>query len=462
MKDQTINRQWKRIIDTMNDGLILIGPDGTIVMVNQAFERMSGYTADELIGQPCTLLGCDACEGTLQQGEHFWCTLFEKGTDIRCRCTILRKDGSALQVLKNAALLEDEQGWPLGSVENFADLTELEALDRKIDQLSRQLDAENGFMGIVGNSPRMQNVFDIIRKAAQSDAPVIIHGESGTGKELAARAIHELGPRRDAAFVMVNCASLNEALLESELFGHTKGAFTGAYRHRQGRFEVAHGGDLFLDEIGDVPASIQVKLLRFLETQAFERVGEEKPIAVNVRIITATNKDLDALIARGDFRQDFFFRINVIPIHLPPLRERKEDIPHLVSAFIGRLQEKTAKAITGLSAQSMEYFMRYEWPGNVRELKSALEYAFVVAEKGVIDPVSLPQKITDNRAGIGKGSDIPAPNNDQKQQLIDALRAAGGNQTRAARILGINRVTVWNRIRKYGINLKTVVEDAGG
>jgi PAS domain S-box-containing protein len=459
MQDKEINRQWKRIVNTMNDGLMLVGPDGTILMVNSAFEQMTGYRADEVVGRPCTLMGCDACEGNLRGEGHFWCTLFERRTDIKCRCSIVKKDGGLLPVLKNAALLDDESGKPAGAVETFTDLSELDALDRKLARLSRQMDAEGDFHGLIGKSPEMERVFDIVGKAARSDAPVIIYGASGTGKELVAQAIHRLGLRKKGPFVTLNCAALNEALLESELFGHIKGAFTGAYRHRRGRFEAAHGGDIFLDEIGDVPLSIQVKLLRILETKAFERVGEEQPVSVNVRIITATNRHLERLIEKGEFRQDLFFRINVIPIHLPLLKERKEDIPLLVSAFMGRLAKRTGKALSGLSGDAMDRLMHYDWPGNVRELKSALEYAYVIADEGPITIEHLPPKIT-HSPGLSNAGVAPSIRFDatEKQALIDALIQTGGNQTRAAQVLGINRVTVWNRMRKYGIDLKKVIQ----
>ncbi|MFH1139941.1 MAG: sigma 54-interacting transcriptional regulator [Pseudomonadota bacterium] len=458
MKEQEINRQWKRIVNTMNDGLILISPDGAILMVNSAFERMTGYRADEIVGRPCTLLGCDACEGQLRREEHFWCTLFEKKSDIECRCGIRKKDGGLLPVLKNAALLENEAGRPAGAVETFTDLSELDALDRKLSHLVRRMDAETGFHGLIGTSEKMRRVFEIVQKAARSDAPVIIHGESGTGKELAAQAIHELGWRRDNPLVMINCAALNESLLESELFGHIKGAFTGAYRSRRGRFEVAHGGDIFLDEIGDVPLSIQVKLLRVLETKAFERVGEQEPVSVNVRFITATNQNLENKIEKGEFRQDFFFRINVIPIHLPPLRERKEDIPLLVSTFMERLRSRTGKPINALLPAAMDRLMDYDWPGNVRELKSALEYAFVLAEKGEITEELLPQKILNRQRIMAMVSPLPNSGDaKEKQALVDALIQTGGNQTKAAQLLGVNRVTVWNRMRKYAIDIRKIV-----
>jgi len=462
MKEQEINRYWKRIINTMNDGLMLIGPDGAILMVNAAFEQLTGYTAKEVMGMPCTLLRCDACENFLQMKDgNPWCRLFVKGQeDIKkCRCHILKKDGSWLTALKNASVLRDDQGEPMGAVETIADISELDRLDKQVDQLSRQLGSEEGFCGLVGKSAEIHTVFDVVKKAAQSDASVIVYGESGTGKEMVAQAIHRCGRRSNGPFVQLNCAALNESLLESELFGHIKGAFTGAYRHRIGRFEAANGGDIFLDEIGDVPLSIQVKLLRILETRQFERVGEQEPISVNVRIITATNKNLEELIAQKAFREDLFFRINTIPIHIPPLRERQEDIPLLVTTFIRRLGKKTGKRISGLSPEAMEYLMNYRWPGNVRELKSALEYAFVIAEKGSIRKEQLPPTITRPRTPATAPNAYGAANMDaaEKTRLIDALRQTGGNQTQAAKVLGVNRVTVWNRMRKYGIDLKRVL-----
>jgi PAS domain S-box-containing protein len=447
-------QHWHRIINTMNDGLMLVDPDGKILMVNRSFEQLTGYSSEEVIGRSCRLIGCDACESVLTCDEKGWCKLFHADQEDlrRCRCAIIRKDGSLLPALKNASVLRDDGGNIMGAVETITDLSEIDRLDQKVEMLSRQLgDCE--VPRFIAFSPAMQNVLQLIERAAHSDSPIIIFGESGTGKELVARAIHEQGRRKTGPYVQLNCAALNADLLESELFGHIKGAFTGAYRHRIGRFEAAHGGDLFLDEIGDIPLSVQVKLLRVLETQQFERVGDHLPIRVDVRIISATNQNLQEMIAQKQFREDLFFRINVIPIYLPPLRRRKEDIPLLVSSFIQHLQRITGKAINGLTPDAMRLFMDHSWPGNVRELKSALEYAFVVAEAGKIDVAHLPPQFAPDDA-TAPGDRPAAEGSTEKAALIEALRRTKGNRTQAARLLGITRGTVWNRIHRYGIDLK--------
>jgi PAS domain S-box-containing protein len=461
MKAQDIDKHWKRIIDTMSEGLMLVGKDGTILMVNRSFERLTGYSAEEVIGQPCTLLHCDACEKVRSDsGEESWCALFDerRQDQKRCRCGIIRKDGTCLTSLKNASVLKDDTGRVLGAVETITDLSEVDRLDQEVKLLARRLQDESGFEGIVGECEAMQQVFDVVQKASLSDAPVIIYGESGTGKELVAHAIHNLGLRKTGPFIQLNCAALNESLLESELFGHIKGAFTGAYRHKIGRFEAADGGDIFLDEIGDVPLSIQVKLLRVLETKQFERVGDHHSFSVDTRIITATNRNLEELMMQKKFREDLFFRINVIPIRIPPLRERIEDIPLLIRTFIDRLRTRTAKPITGMHPSALERLINYDWPGNVRELKSAIEYAFVVAESGLIEQAQLPSHIFHaEHAAYGDQPEADPKKVNEKKALVDALRRSGGNQSQAARLLGINRVTVWNRMKKYGIDLKKIM-----
>ncbi len=463
MDEHEMNIFWKKIVNTINDGLMFIGPEGSILMVNKAFEALTGYSSKESIGMSCKILGCDACEQILQTNQHSaWCKLFEEGQhDMqKCRCLVKCKDGSFLPVLKNASILWDENHIALGVVETLTDISELTQLDEKIHILSKQCDRENDFLGIVGKSPQMQAIFDMIRKAAQSNAPVIILGESGTGKELVANAIHLCGSRKNKPFIQLNCAALNEAVLESELFGHAKGAFTGAYTNRIGRFEAANHGDFFLDEIGDIPLSIQTKLLRVLESGQFERVGDISPIKVDVRIITATNRDLDELIDKNEFRQDLLFRINVIPIHLPPLRDRKEDIPLLINSFIRRLNILSGKTIKRLSNDAMEAFMDYPWPGNIRELKNAMEYSFVTTDGPSIQKEHLPKTISVSQKISPSPVLVLSEQEDlsnEKYQLIQALKQTKGNQTKAAKILNINRVTVWNRMKKYGVDLKRVM-----
>jgi len=457
MKKIMADKYWERVVDTMNEALLIISKSGVIVSVNRSFEEMTGYTAKEATGKPCTLLECSACELAINGNHSGWCKLFEPDhEDVRrCRCEIVKKDGTTLTALKNASVLYDEEGNQLGAVETLTDISELDRLDRKVERLTQQLDETEGYYGLIGISSEMQKVFGVIEKAAQSDAPVIILGESGTGKELVARAIHERGNRSEGPFVQVNCAALNESLLESELFGHVKGSFTGAYRDRKGRFETAHMGDLFLDEIGDIPLSIQIKLLRALETQKFEHVGDDRSISVDVRIITATNKNLIELISQNLFREDLYFRINVLPIHLPPLRDRKEDIPLLVETFMQRFSEKTKKNIRRVERGAMDALINYRWPGNVRELKSIIHYAFTIAESGPINSSHLPpQFIEKDLSTAVRPSALNVKEAREKHELIKTLTQTGGNQTRAAEILGVNRVTVWNRMRKYGIDIK--------
>jgi len=455
MFEQELSAYWETVVNTIQDGLVTVDRAGTILSVNRALEAITGYSREDLIGSPCSALHCDICEIARDKNGDHWCVLFRTGSLNMRRCTLARKDGSYVHVLKNASLLRDSNGNIIGAVETLTDITEIIQKDHQIEAFQHEIRSQDGFHGILGSSASMQKVFSLIDSATQSDAPVIIFGESGTGKELVAGAIHETGARRRKPFVKVNCASLNESLLESELFGHVKGAFTGAYRARQGRFEAAREGDIFLDEIGDLPLSTQVKLLRVLEEMVIERVGENTPIHVDVRIISATNKNLEELVEKGLFREDLFYRINVIPISVPHLRERVEDIPLLAETFFRRVRMKSGKDIRGISEEAMTKLMGYHWPGNVRELKSAFEYAFVTCQESIIQPYHLPPKILWGQKGQGSPTSVPINRDEiKKRQLLDALKKAGGNQSEAARILGVSRVTVWNRMKKFNINLR--------
>jgi len=462
MFEQELNEYWKTVVDTIQDGIMIVDKAGTIVSANKAFEKITGYTQTQIIGEPCTRLNCHTCDAARKKRGDHWCVLFRTGAVKQNRCAVQRADGSYTTVLKNASLLYDNRGKVIGAVETLTDISELLKKETQIEAFRRELSSRDGFLGILGDSGPMHQVFDLISNAARSDAPVIIFGESGTGKELVAAAIHNAGSRQRKPYLKVNCAALNASLLESELFGHVKGAFTGAFQKRKGRFEAAQSGDIFLDEIGDLPLSTQVKLLRVLEEKVIERVGDNRPVHIDVRIISGTNQNLKKLVDSGLFREDLFYRINVIPIVVPPLRERRSDIPLLAESFFRRILLKNDKIIDAISNPAMEALMNYSWPGNVRELKSALEYGFVTCNSSVIEPHHLPPDVFQNNIQMSQRDKIN-PNRDeiQKRRLINALKQTGGNQTKAAHILGVSRITVWNRMKKYGIRpIRKFAEDS--
>ncbi len=451
---------WKTVVQTMLDGLMVVDRDGIILSINNAFEALTGYSEKELIGQSCKILECNTCFQSRALGGIKHCQLFSEGQVRHKRCVIKRKDGAPVHVLKNAAVLKDKDGVVLGGVENLADCTELVDRDRVISTLRRELSIEKSFEGIIGKSAVMQQVFELIRSAADSEAPVAIYGESGTGKELVATAIHRLGGRSEGPFIKVNCAALNESLLESELFGHVKGAFTGADRNRKGRFEAADGGDIFLDEIGDIPLSTQVKLLRVLQEKEIEKVGDHKPLSINARLITATNKDLKRLMEKGSFREDLYYRVGVIPVYMPPLRERAEDIVLLINAFISRIRLRSSNNITGINEEALEILVKYSWPGNIRELINAIEYAFVLCSNGEIEPHHLPPNITGkSRYSLVKRlKKKRPPRAEQKEAILAALKKTGGKKTEAAELLGISRVTLWKRLKELDIQVNKTIQ----
>jgi len=449
-----ISKYWKVIVDTLQDGVMVIDPSGMVLSMNPAAERLTGYRADELVGRSCRMLGCTGCEIIGKGFAEKWCGLFAKG-DVRAKkCQIINKEHRTVDIIKNATILRDDKKQIIGALETLADMSDIVRQQMEIRSLRKSLHMEEGYYGLIGKSPPMQNLFELIENVACTDSPVMIHGESGTGKELVARSIHEASTRREKPFVKFNCAALNENLLESELFGHIKGAYTGADKTRIGRFEAAHEGTIFLDEIGDIPLSTQSKLLRTLEEKEIERVGDHTPIKVDVRVVSATNKNLDEMIEQGHFREDLYFRINVFPIKCPPLRDRIEDIPIIVQNFISSNNIKSGKKILGLTPEAIEKMTAYAWPGNVRELRNAIEYAFVLCPSGGIGIHHLPPKIAGavvERAEPFAGK--PDINFHKKEALIQALRQARGKRSEAARILGVSRVTVWKQIKKYGINL---------
>lgn len=455
-----IAKHWKTIVDTLQDGLMVVDPVGNIVAVNPAAEKLTGYTAQELIGSNCRELNCTGCKIFGQGPAEKWCGLYFEGQVRAKQCMITPKDGRPLHVVKNASILKDEQGKIIGAVETFVDVSVMIELQQEIRNLRRTFHLDDGYHGILGKTPVMVRLFELIDGLSQSDAPVLIQGPSGTGKELIARAIHETSSRKKHPFIKVNCAALNENLLESELFGHVKGAYTGADRARVGRFEAAHGGTIFLDEIGDIPLSTQVKLLRVLEEKEIERVGDHKSIPVDVRIVSATHKDLESQIRQGKFREDLFFRINVFPLECPSLADRQEDIPLLVQHFIEQNNLKSGKKILGLTIEAMDKLFAYLWPGNVRELRNAIEYAFVLCSGEWIGCEHLPHRI---RCGEAPAAcDSPPEFHAEREKLIQVLRQAGGNRSEAARMLDVSRVTIWKRMKKYGIDPAAFEEGGRG
>lgn len=450
-----IAKYWKTIVDTLQDGLLVVDPQGVILAANHAAEKVTGYRADELIGKSCRLLNCTGCRLLGHEDHGKFCGLFVNEKVREKKCLITNKDRRSVHILKSAEVLQDENGKVIGAVETLTDITDKIRQQQEIKTLKQTFHLNDGYHGILGNSDRIQNLFTMIDNVAQSDTPVMIQGPSGSGKELVARAIHRESARMDKPFIKVNCAALNENLLESELFGHVKGAYTGADKNRVGRFEAAHGGTILLDEIGDIPLSIQVKLLRVLEDKRIERVGDHRSIPVDVRIISATNKNLENLIADGHFREDLFFRINVFPLQCPSLAERLEDIPLIAQNFIFRNAATSGKKILGLTPDALEKMSLYSWPGNVRELRNAIEYAFVLCRSGAIGTAHLPTKIVSAGDRVTQECKLDTGCLDERARMIQVLREAGGNQTAAARQLGVSRVTVWKRMKKYGIDPKT-------
>ncbi|VGO22879.1 sigma-54-dependent transcriptional regulator [Pontiella sulfatireligans] len=321
------------------------------------------------------------------------------------------------------------------------------------EQLKVQLDSKYGLENIIGCSAPMQEVFDTIRQVASSRATVLIQGESGTGKELVAKAIHQLGSRSKGAFVAVHCAALSQNLLESELFGHEKGAFTGAMERRIGRFEKADGGSLFLDEISEIDASVQVKILRALEERQVERVGGDTPVDVDARLIAATNRDLKAMVDEGDFREDLFYRLYVVVITLPPLRDRQDDILLLLSHYLAVFNEENGKRFEGFTPAAYEMLSAYKWPGNIRELRNLVERMVVLARGSVLDVKDIPVQVREQASGGGEvniNADLTVDEM-EKRMVIQALEKTGGNRTKAAERLGISRRTLHRKLNQYGI-----------
>jgi len=418
---------------------------GNIVLFNRAAEEITGYKKEEVIGEKCSLFDCDTCIFSDRDGKPQDIEFEKFGAVYNKECRIRAGDGRAVHLLKNIHTIKDENDQIVGRVESMTDITSLYKKEMELQGLKQELRQEYWFMGLLGKSVPMQRLYEHIRNAATSEAPVLIYGESGAGKNLVAHALHKLSRRKDGPFVQMNCAALNEQLLESELFGHKKGAFTGAVSDRIGRFEAAHDGSIFLDEIGDMPMSMQVKLLRVLEEKVVERVGDHKPIPVNIRLISATNKDLNSLIQSGKFREDLLYRINSIIIKAPPLRERSDDIPLIAFHYLKKISAVNNKEIRSISPPAMEILINFPWPGNVRRLINALEHSAVTCKTDTIEVSDLPDYLTyEKKAEPGESRNDP-------DRIRAALALYKGNKTLAAKDLGISRVTLWKKLKTLGL-----------
>ena len=444
MSEASDTRVRDVILESIVDGVFTVDEDWRITSFNKAAEQITGVPREHAIGQRC----CDVFRASICENE---CALRETLSSGRPTANkaiyILDATGRRVPISISAAVLKDAEGNAIGGVETFRDLS-------MVEELRKELERTYTFADIVGRGPRMQELFELLPQIAESNSTVLIEGASGTGKELFARAIHSLSPRRDKRFIAINCGALPDTLLESELFGYKAGAFTDARRDKPGRFAIAEGGTVLLDEIGDVSAAMQARLLRVLQERVYEPLGSVEPVAADVRVVAATNRDLGRLVRKGGFRQDLFYRINVVRLKLPELRDRREDIPLLIERFITRFNRLQNKDVAGVSEETLAILMEHEYPGNVRELENAVEHAFVLCQGGLIEPRHLPPALRGELDSTPTRSRGPRTLKAvEALHISDALRRHGGNRTAAAKELGINPSTLFRKIKSLGIEL---------
>jgi PAS domain S-box-containing protein len=424
------------ILDSLGEGVITVDKDFRVTFFNRAAELITGYKRKEVSGRLCKVVfDCELCETKCPIG-----LVLETNRNIYdFSSNFLLKDGSRKSIKLNAAILKNGDNIPKGGVISFRDLSDIEALkeDRK---------SMTSFYGIIGHSKAMQQIFELINEISESDAAVLIQGESGTGKEMIANAIQATSLRKGKPFVKVNSSVFPENLLASELFGHVKGAFTGAIKDRPGRFELADGGTIFLDEVAEMPLQTQIQLLRVLQEGAFERVGESIPRKSNVRVIAATNVDIEQALSSGKLREDLYYRLNVIPVTIPSLRNRKEDIPYLTKNFIEDFSKAYRKDINDITNFALDILMNYNWPGNVRELENVIEYAVVrVKDMQMITKECLPSSLNQNV----KTKVIPQKvfKKESAAEIVQLLEKHRWNKTRVAKELGVGRTTLWRMLK---------------
>jgi PAS domain S-box-containing protein len=432
-----LNRLARIIVDSISDGVFTVDKQFTITYFNKAAERITGFRAAEAIGKPCfEIFRTEVCHSRCAIRD----TLSSDEPVDNVRVTIITQDGREVPISLSTEVLKDEDEEIVGVVEFFRDLTEVEHAREALEQ-ERVLEA------IVSASPALRRVIQMLPNIAVSECNVTIHGPSGSGKELFAEAIHKLSPRRYGPYIRLNCAALPATLLESELFGYVKGAFTDAKRDKPGLFALANGGTLLLDEISEMEVSLQVKLLRVLSNGEYQPLGGTRTLRTDARVIAATNADLKRAIAEGRFREDLYFRINVVTVELPPLRERPEDIPLLVDHFMEKVRSRVRKPVERVAPQTVGVLQRYSFPGNVRELQNAIEHAFVMCDGDELLPEHLPGHITADaevsRPALARSS--------EKQIIEEALRRHHGNRSAAASELRMHRSTLWRKLKTYRI-----------
>lgn len=444
--DKRLGPETNAILESISDGVFTVDQAWNITSFNRAAETITGIRRKEAIGKPCSdVFRASMCEADCALRR----TLKTGKPAINLPAFIVDAKGRRIPISVSTAVLKDDKGRVVGGAETFRDLS-------LVEELRKELQGRFQMGDLVSQSALMRRTFDILPQIAASDASVLIHGETGTGKELLARAIHNLSPRKHKPFIPINCGALPDTLLESELFGYKQGAFTGATRDKPGRFALAQGGTVFLDEIGDISPALQVRLLRVLQEKTYEPLGGTQTKHADVRVIAATHRDLAALIRKGSFREDLFYRLNVVKLDLPPLRKRKEDIPLLVEHFVAHFNRLQDKSVLYASPDVMAVLMAHDYPGNVRELENILERAFVLCGKGNIERVHLPPELGGRTAATApsEGKTIIAQTRTAEAQAIrTALEQHGFNRLAAAHALGLHKSTLFRKIKALGIEL---------
>ncbi len=433
------------ILDSLSEGIITINKEFKITFINLAAERIIGLKKDEIFGMVCKSVLCsNSCQTACPIRR-----ILETGNSLfNFKNKIRNSDNEEIDVKLNATVLHDENSKPLGAVISFVDISQMQNIDNILNESSN-------FHGIVGTSKQMREIYKLITEISDSDVPVLIQGETGTGKELIANAIQTISRRKRNPFLKINCAVFSQELLASELFGHVKGSFTGADRNRSGRFELANTGTMFLDEISEMPLQMQTHLLRILQDGTFERVGDSITRNTDVRIIAATNIDIEKAIHDKAFREDLFFRINVVTINLPPLRERRDDISLLVNHFIKKFSIIYNKQIVGIEKEALNLLTNYSWPGNIRQLENAIEYAFVRSHENInICSCVLPEFLRTTVDCIHNEHHIQHHEYIPVEKLIKLLDKNGWNQSKVADELGVNRTTIWRKIKEFDLAVK--------